>query len=170
MERVDHQGYAGFWIRVFASIIDTVLILLLIVPILFTIYGDGYPDTEQSLFLGFWDFIFSHIVPAVIIVLFWVYKSATPGKLWLKLRIIDRNSGEALTVRQSIIRYLGYYLASLPLLLGIIWVAFDKKKQGLHDKLAGTVVVISSGDDFGVTTRRGIARSHQNGSLFGRGG
>jgi uncharacterized RDD family membrane protein YckC len=29
----------------------------------------------------------------------------------------------------------------LPLFIGLIWVAFDKKKQSWHDKLAGTVVV-----------------------------
>jgi len=26
-------------------------------------------------------------------------------------------------------------------LLGLVWVAFDRRKQGWHDKLAGTVVI-----------------------------
>jgi len=38
-------------------------------------------------------------------------------------------------------RYFGYFLASIPLGLGLLWVAFDKRKQGWHDKLAGTVVI-----------------------------
>ena len=47
-------------------------------------------------------------------------------------------------VSQFIIRYLGYYVAMLPLFLGIIWVGIDKRKQGWHDKLAGTVVIRSN--------------------------
>ncbi len=39
------------------------------------------------------------------------------------------------------VKYLGYYLSAIPLLLGFVWVAFDKRKQGFHDKLAGTFVV-----------------------------
>jgi uncharacterized RDD family membrane protein YckC len=42
---------------------------------------------------------------------------------------------------QLIGRYLGYYVSTIPLLLGIIWVGIDRKKQGWHDKLARTVVV-----------------------------
>ena len=38
-------------------------------------------------------------------------------------------------------RYLGYYVSIIPLFLGLIAVAFDPRKQGWHDKLAGTVVV-----------------------------
>ena len=33
------------------------------------------------------------------------------------------------------------YLADLVLLLGYLMIAFDQKKQGLHDKIAGTYVV-----------------------------
>jgi uncharacterized RDD family membrane protein YckC len=38
-------------------------------------------------------------------------------------------------------RYFAYFLSTIPLGLGLIWVAFDKRKQGWHDKLAGTVVI-----------------------------
>jgi uncharacterized RDD family membrane protein YckC len=44
---------------------------------------------------------------------------------------------------QLIGRYLSYYLSSIVLLLGFIWVGFDPRKQGWHDKLAGTLVVRS---------------------------
>ena len=47
------------------------------------------------------------------------------------------------TLRQLVIRYLGYYVSTIPLGLGLIWVAFDARKQGWHDKMAGTVVVRS---------------------------
>ena len=59
----------------------------------------------------------------------------------LKLSIVDEKSGLKPSIKQSIIRYLGYYVSSIPLLLGIIWVGIDKRKQGWHDKMAGTVVV-----------------------------
>ncbi len=42
---------------------------------------------------------------------------------------------------QAIGRYLAYYVSSIPLGLGLLWVAFDRRKQGWHDKLAGTFVI-----------------------------
>jgi uncharacterized RDD family membrane protein YckC len=59
----------------------------------------------------------------------------------LKLTIVDARTGGKPTTGQLIGRYLGYYVSMLPLFLGIIWVGIDKRKQGFHDKLAGTVVV-----------------------------
>ena len=42
---------------------------------------------------------------------------------------------------QLIGRYLGYYVSTIPLMLGFLWVAFDARKQGWHDKMANTVVI-----------------------------
>ena len=47
--------------------------------------------------------------------------------------------GETLT--QLVIRYLGYFVSTIPLGLGLLWVGFDRRKQGWHDKMANTVVV-----------------------------
>ena len=47
------------------------------------------------------------------------------------------------SVNYSIGRYLGYYVSIIPFCMGLIWVAFDRRKQGWHDKLAGTVVIRS---------------------------
>ena len=142
MNTID-QEYAGFWIRVGAALIDTVLILIVITPILMAIYGKSYWMYETMLH-GFWDLIFGYVLPAVIVIVFWVYKSATPGKMATKLIIVDAQTGGKPSTRQFIIRYVGYYLAMLPLFLGIIWVGFDKRKQGWHDMLAGTVVLRST--------------------------
>ena len=133
------QEYAGFWIRVGVALIDTVLILIVIMPILIAIYGKSY-WTEDTMLHGFWDLIFGYVLPAVIVIIFWVYKSATPGKMATKLIIVDAQTGGKPSTRQFIIRYVGYYLAMLPLFLGIIWVGIDKRKQGWHDMLAGTGV------------------------------
>ena len=132
--------YAGFWVRTGAALIDTILMLIIIIPILTLIYGSDYWARESS-FLGFWDLFFNYVLPAIAIVLFWVYKSATPGKIALKLSIVDAKTGEKASTSQLIGRYFGYYISMIPLLLGIIWVGIDKRKQGWHDKLAGTVVV-----------------------------
>ena len=135
--------YAGFWVRVAASLIDTILILIIILPILLMIYGADY-WTNESFFMGFWDVIFNIVLPAVAITLFWFYKSATPGKLMLKLKIVDAKTGDKISNAQIVGRYLGYYISAIPLLLGLFWVGIDKHKQGWHDKLAGTVVVKNS--------------------------
>jgi len=137
---MNNLEYAGFWIRVGASLIDTVILLLITTPLLLLIYGDTYWDS-QSLVLGSWDFIISYVFPAIAVIIFWSYKSATPGKMALKLTILDAKTGQKPTTQQFIIRYLGYFVSTIPFLLGLIWVGIDKRKQGWHDKMAGTVVV-----------------------------
>ncbi len=145
----DSEVYAGFWLRVVASLIDTILIMLLITPIFIGIYGMEYfgsfylvDDMEpKSLIAGVWDFLLSWVLPAIVIIIFWIYRSATPGKMAVKVKIVDAETGAKPSTGQFIGRYFAYFISTIPLMLGIIWVAFDKRKQGWHDKLAGTVVV-----------------------------
>ncbi|MFT4614801.1 MAG: putative RDD family membrane protein YckC [Bacteroidia bacterium] len=126
--------------RVAASLIDTVLLIIVIAPFLTMIYGADYWQVE-SVSYGFWDVLVNYIFPAVAVILFWVYKSATPGKMVLKLTIVDAKTGAKPSTSQLIGRYFGYYVSAIPLLLGLIWVGIDKRKQGWHDKLAGTLVI-----------------------------
>lgn len=132
--------YAGFWIRVLASIIDTVLILIIVMPIMLAVYGEEYFNST-SLFVGWVDFLLSWVAPAIAVILFWINRKGTPGKLALSLHVVDAKTQQTLTPGQCIGRYLGYYVSMIPLGLGLIWVGFDAKKQGWHDKLAGTVVI-----------------------------
>ncbi len=132
--------YAGFWIRVFATLIDAVLILVITLPILIWIYGIEYFHSE-TLIAGVWDFLLSWVFPAIAVILFWIYRSATPGKIAVRARIVDAKTGRHLTTAQCIGRYFAYFISILPLMLGFIWVGFDRRKQGWHDKLAGTVVI-----------------------------
>lgn len=136
----EERVYAGFWIRVGASIIDTILVMIVTWPILIGIYGDDYYNSE-TIVKGSWDVLLSYVFPAVAVILFWIYRSATPGKMLLNIKIIDDKTGSTLTKGQSVGRYFGYFVSMIPFFLGMIWVAFDKKKQGWHDKLAGTVCV-----------------------------
>ena len=138
----DSLEYAGFWIRVGAALIDTILLLLVTMPLLIAIYGWEYWDLEETGFVaGPADFLISWVAPAVGAIAFWIYRQATPGKMMLGLRVVDARTGNTLRTGQAILRYLGYYVATIPLGIGIIWVALDERKQGWHDKMAGTVVV-----------------------------
>jgi len=140
----DDLEYAGFWMRVGAALIDTILISIVIWPVLTAVYGMEYWSGDR-LIQGPLDFLVSWILPAVAVVLFWLARQATPGKMAIGARIVDAKTGGKPSTRQLLIRYLGYYVAMLPLFIGILWVAFDPRKQGWHDKLAGTVVVRRKG-------------------------
>jgi uncharacterized RDD family membrane protein YckC len=134
--------YVGFWARVGASIIDTLLVMVICAPLLLWIYGADYWLSDEFI-KGPADVLINWILPAIAIVLFWIYRQATPGKMVISARIVDAKTGGKPTTGQLIGRYFGYYVSTIPLFLGLIWVAFDPRKQGWHDKLAGTVVVRS---------------------------
>jgi len=134
--------YVGFWARVGASIVDTILVAIIIAPVLTAIYGSGY-WLDDRIIKGPADVLLNYVLPAIAIVLFWMARQATPGKMLIGAKIVDARTGGKPTTRQLIVRYLGYYVSTIPLLMGLIWVAFDPRKQGWHDKLAGTVVVRS---------------------------
>lgn len=80
------------------------------------------------------------LIPFVYTLFFWIKFSATPGKMVMKLKIVDE-ANNPLTVQSAIIRYLGYILNGFTLMLGFLWAAFNDKKQGLHDIIAKTYVV-----------------------------
>jgi len=137
---MDNQEYAGFWIRVAAALIDSLVFLVVFALPLTLIYGSEY-WTSQTGVKGLWDVLITYLAPILITVWFWTKYLGTPGKMALRLRVLDANTGQAISTPKAIGRYFAYYVSALPLFLGFIWVGIDKKKQGFHDKLAGTVVV-----------------------------
>ncbi len=132
--------YVGFWNRTAAALIDSGLILVITLP-LRQLFSGAEPGGSRAGLLSVWDLLVSYVLPAVAILVFWKYRSATPGKLFMSAEIVDALSGGKPSTRQLVWRYLGYYVSTVPLLLGLVWVAGDSRKQGWHDKLAGTVVV-----------------------------
>ncbi|ADZ90664.1 RDD family protein [Marinomonas mediterranea] len=136
----DSYKYSGFWIRMVATLIDSILMMFITMPLLYSIYGASYFDSS-AVFRGVPDLLISYVFPISVTILFWVYKSATPGKMAMKLKVVDAKTGNPPSIQQSIIRYVGYFIAFIPLFLGVIWIAWDRKKQGWHDKMAGTLVV-----------------------------
>lgn len=131
--------YVGFWLRFVASVIDSILVMALVYPLMAAIFGwdnivAGNIGTGASLLLEL-------VLPAVAVIVFWIYKSATPGKMAVGAQIVDAKSFGKASTGQLIGRYFAYYISTIFLLLGFFWVAFDARKQGWHDKLAGTVVI-----------------------------
>jgi len=134
--------YAGFWVRVVASLIDGILTFIITFPVLISIYGLDYLISDEFIFFaGPADIIISWVLPAIAVIVFWITKQATPGKMAISAKIVDVSSGMAPSTGQCIGRYLAYIISIIPLGLGVFWVAFDSRKQAWHDKLAGTVVV-----------------------------
>ncbi len=137
----DDVEYAGFWLRFGATLLDSVILLLVTLPVMYWIYGLEY-WAEDALFIsGGWDIAINWVLPVIIVIIFWHTKGATPGKMVTKMQVVDETSGQLPSMNQSIIRYFAYLLSTLPLFLGFFWIAIDPKKQGWHDKLASTVVI-----------------------------
>lgn len=144
-DTTDHAGvtYVGFWKRTGATIVDTLIVMLVTMPLLFAIYGPAYfsRSTEEG-FAGITDAVIQIVLPAVFAVLFWKFRGATPGKMLFGARIVDATTLGAPSTGQLIGRYFAYILSILPLMLGFLWIAFDRRKQGFHDKISRTVVIL----------------------------
>jgi uncharacterized RDD family membrane protein YckC len=126
--------YAGFWRRVGAFFIDRLLLTLLAALLL------GPTVVNAPLWSGV-GMLFS-VFTLLLTVLLWVRFLGTPGKLLLGCQVVDAASHAPLTVRQAVLRYLAYLVSALPLLLGFLWIARDARKQGFHDKIAHSVVLL----------------------------
>ena len=117
--------------------------MVIVAPLLTYFYGAEYWIRTGSLIAGPADLLLNWILPAIAVILFWIYRQATPGKMAIGAKIVDAKTLGKPAKGQLVIRYLGYYVSIIPLMLGILWVGFDARKQGWHDKIAGTLVVRS---------------------------
>ena len=104
-------------------------VILLIVQVTLTAAG-GSAGRLLSFFVG-----------VAYFVGFWGLASQTPGMMLLNLRVVRAEDGGPLDIGRAFIRYLGLILAGIVIAIGLIWVAFDPRKQGWHDKIARTFVV-----------------------------
>ncbi len=139
--------FAGFWIRLVAFIIDSLLVGLLFLVLvgagIFGYISGSDSDVLNELMsdpfginLNFYNGIFFTLNIAYFS--FFLSRSGqTPGKMICGLKVI-RVDGGPLGIGQAVLRTLGYYLNEITLFIGFFWVAIDQKKQGLHDKIAGT--------------------------------
>jgi len=140
--------YGGFWIRFAAIVIDIiiagvgVLVLFLAIDLvayrLAGITGSTVDPTANGV-----DTV-SRLISYVISIGYFVYfwgMGQTPAMRWLGLQVVDATTGTPVGFGRAALRYLGYVLSALPCYIGLIWAAFDKRKQGWHDKIAHTVVI-----------------------------
>lgn len=132
--------YVGFWARVSAAVLDLILLAGIAVPIFWLLYersalvlSSSSSIVAQLMVLG--------LLPPIAITSFWIRRHATPGKMSISAIIIDEKTAGPPSIWQLIGRYCAYFLSALPLGLGFIWIGFDHKKQGWHDRMAGTLVV-----------------------------
>lgn len=139
--------YAGFWRRGVALAIDTLWLGSLILGLLYlfdpmTVQELQELFTQDDLPLDATAMIINHFVPAILIIISWYRYATTPGKSLVDCKIVDATTGMPPTLIQAIARYFAYILAALPLGLGFLWILWDKRRQGWHDKIANTVVIV----------------------------
>ncbi len=120
--------YAGFWMRFLANFLDG---LILIIPniILATAAGDALTG-----------FVLQVALNIAYVIGFWSAKGATPGKMVMGIQITTVD-GEPIGSGRAILRYIGYFVSWITLGIGFLIIAFNREKRGLHDYIAGTVVV-----------------------------
>jgi uncharacterized RDD family membrane protein YckC len=146
-------AYAGFWVRAAARVVDFLVIL--------GIYNLFYLVDRLGATAGLWPLSPIEDIYAVTDVVsmenfvraafffgfpvfYYVYLHGaygqTFGKMAFRIKVINED-GSPLDYRGAFLRWLGYFLCVFTLYLGYVWVAFDKRKQGLHDRVCGTLVV-----------------------------
>lgn len=140
----------GFWIRFIASIIDNVVLyvinfILIFVGIIAMGLGpsgleglEGGGVEKIKLLLPF--YLCSIIITIAYYTYFHGNTGQTPGKMMCKLKVV-RTNGESLGYGKAFLRWIGYIVSWCVFGLGYLWVAWDKRKQAWHDKIAGTCVI-----------------------------
>ena len=76
-------------------------------------------------------------------VVFWSTTGQTPGDRLMRIRVRRAGKDEPLSARRALVRMAGLFLSALPLLLGFLPILVNDRRRGLHDALAGSVVVSS---------------------------
>ena len=124
---------AGFWIRVVAFIIDSVILAVInaVVAAILSSSTTGRTGIQTLLGIIYFSYFWSASSP---------WPGQTVGDKLLNLRVI-KTDGSDISIVQAFIRYVGLVISFLVILIGVIWVAFDPNKQGWHDKIAGTYVI-----------------------------
>ena len=161
------RHYAGFHDRLMANVLDFFLIFIFLSPVFAEINSWIYEGASVSEVLSTsaqlseqdqqaaveyvrqsgWveGFLQTYIAQIVILgfiyVYFWSHFSATPGKLILGLKIVNRDDETPIDMSTAIHRYLGFLISLPPLMLGFVWMNFNKKHQTWHDMVGGTIVI-----------------------------
>jgi uncharacterized RDD family membrane protein YckC len=144
--------YGGFWIRFVAVFIDGIIvsipgiILGVIVGVMYgvanSVSNNNTSNAANTAFGGVQVLI--DLLDFAITIGYFVYfwgKGSTLGMRLFHLRVADANTGLPIGYGRAGLRYVGYILSIIVCYIGLIWAAFDSRKQGWHDKIASTVVL-----------------------------
>jgi uncharacterized RDD family membrane protein YckC len=150
---VGEDSYGGFWRRAMAFSIDKIILFFTSLFILFigvlalsmgflTQYRDILPERLEQMTITF---VFIYLLMTVFISMFYFTyfhgaAGKTPGKMIFGLKVVQ-STGEQMTFGLAFLRWVGYIISAVVFYLGFAWILFDAKKQGWHDKIAGTVVI-----------------------------
>ena len=85
------------------------------------------------------------IIEVACYVGFWTWRGQTPDKIARGIKII-LSDGSFIGPGRSILRYAGYIISSLALMIGYLWIVIDHQKQGIHDKIAHICSQAASSD------------------------
>jgi uncharacterized RDD family membrane protein YckC len=151
--QVPERRYAGFWIRAVASIVDDIIVMVVTLGLtmfaLFMIYlATDHQGEFAKAFTG--GFIQTINIGAMVFVSIPYYIGFhwrfgwTPGKRILRIRVIRDSDSGPLTLGLSAGRYFAQILSALPFGAGYLMVVLNRKKQALHDVIAGTVSIIEN--------------------------
>jgi uncharacterized RDD family membrane protein YckC len=148
-EEIDLNNKAGFWIRTLAFLIDLAILNIIYLFFLFAGCLAVYLALQtQDLYVylskvGALTLPCNLIITAITIGYFTYFHGSTGqtiGKMACKIKVVQEN-GDPLNYPKSFLRWIGYVLSSIALYIGFFWIAFDKNKQGWHDKIANTFVI-----------------------------
>lgn len=145
------RRYAGFWVRSLATLVDDVIVmaasLALTILGLYLVYQATKPAAAFSeAFTG--GFIQTVNFAAMLFVSVPYYVGFhwrfgwTPGKRLFRIRVIRDIDDGSLSLGRSSARYFAQILSALPFGAGYLMAAWNKKKQALHDTIAGTVSIL----------------------------
>ncbi|MBN2872531.1 MAG: RDD family protein [Halothiobacillaceae bacterium] len=135
------DGYGGFWKRLLAYLVDWFILMVIVVVVAMLgavlLFAGGVPEAWAAPFGNLVGLIGGWLYYAFLESSAW---QATPGKRLLGMKVVDRQ-GERIGFWRATGRHFAKILSALILLVGFLMVAFTRRKQGLHDILAGCLVV-----------------------------
>ena len=140
--------YGGFWIRVFAAIIDTVILRVVVIPVHLFFGGLGLAGMMSGIHHPAGLAILGGGVTLIALVFAsWLYEAfmesssyqATLGKMICGLKVTDLY-GNRISFERATGRHFAKWISVAILWIGFIMVGFTERKQGLHDLIAGTLV------------------------------
>ena len=154
--------YAGFWRRFMAYMVDFFVVTVPLAVVLFIIPGDVFSECGTYVEKTFdqdgvaqesssYRCLTTWVGDLVMIIVVWLYaalmessaRQATLGKMMIGVVVTD-TEGNRLSFGRASARYFAKFVSVITLMIGFIMAAFTKRKQALHDIMAGTLVIRKS--------------------------